>query len=222
MGGDGWYDLRSWGFRIVTAADGRPNDSLPGQSASASADTMKRILTTAYDLFSRRGIRDAGVNELIESSDVAKSTFYRHFPSKDDLVLAVLALRDQIWFKDVVAEAQRRSSVPADELLVIFDVFADRLGSGGYKSNMLVRVLMEIGPDHPLGQASVHYLARIRGHVQKLAEDAGLERCELFARAWHLLLKGSIISAMEGDREAVKLAQQMAESLIERHRRPAL
>jgi len=183
---------------------------------------MKRILTTAYDLFSRRGIRDVGVNELIEASGVAKSTFYRHFPSKDDLVLAVLALRDQVWFGDVVAEAQRRSSVPEDELLVIFDVFADRLGSGGYKSNMLIRVLMEMGPDHPLGQASVHYLARIRVHVQKLAEDAGLERCELFARAWHLLLKGSIISAMEGDREAVKLAQQMAESLIDRHRHPAL
>jgi AcrR family transcriptional regulator len=182
---------------------------------------MRRILTTAYDLFSRRGIRDVGVNELIESSGVAKSTFYRHFPSKDDLVLAVLALRDQVWFEDVVAEAQRRSTAPENELLVIFDVFADLLGSGGYKTNMLIRVLMEMGPDHPLGQASVQYLARIRGHVQRLAEDAGLERCELFARAWHLLLKGSIVSAMEGDREAVKLAQQMAESLIERHRRPA-
>jgi AcrR family transcriptional regulator len=181
---------------------------------------MRRIVTTAYDLFSRRSIRDVGVNELIESSGVAKSTFYRHFPSKDDLVLAVLALRDQVWFGDVVAEAKRRSAAPEEELLVIFDVFADRLGSGGYKSNMLIKVLMEMGPDHPLGRASVQYLARIRGYVQTLAEDAGLERCELFARAWHLLLKGSIISAMEGDREAVKLAQQLAESLIERHRRP--
>lgn len=206
----------------MTAADRRPGDSLPGQPVPASADTMKRILMTAYDLFSRRGVRDVGVNELIESSGVAKSTFYRHFPSKDDLVLAVLALRDQIWFGEVVAEAQRRSATPENELLVIFDVFADRLGSGGYKSNMLIRVLMEMGPDHPLSHASVQYLARIRGHVQTLAEDAGLERCELFARAWHLLLKGSIISAMEGDREAVKLAQQMAASLIERHRRPVL
>ena len=204
----------------MTAADRRRGESLPGQPPSASAATVKRILTTADDLFSKRGIRDVGINELIESSGVAKSTFYRHFPSKDDLVLAVLALRDQVWFGDVVAEAQRRSTAPEDELLVIFDVFADLLGSGGYKSNMFIRVLMEMGPDHPLGQASVQYLARIRGHVQRLAEDAGLERCELFARAWHLLLKGSIVSAMEGDREAVKLAQQMAESLIERHRRP--
>jgi hypothetical protein len=140
-------------------------------------------------------------------------------PSKDDLVLAVLALRDQNWFSEIVAEAQRRSATPEEELLVIFDVFADRLGDGGYKTNMLIKVLMEMGPDHPLGQASVTYLARIRGHVQAVAEDAGLEHSELFARAWHLLLKGSIISAMEGDQQAASLAKDMAGIIIGRHRR---
>jgi AcrR family transcriptional regulator len=179
----------------------------------------ERVLSTAYDLFSRRGIRDVGINELIETSGVAKSTFYRHFPSKDDLVKAVLALQHEVWFEDIVAEAQRRSDTPEGELLVIFDVFADRLESGGYKSNMLIRVLMEMGPDHPLGVASVEYLARIRSHARTLAEDGGLERCDLFARAWHLLLKGSIISTMEGDREATELAKQMATCLIARHHR---
>ncbi|MDQ0864968.1 TetR/AcrR family transcriptional regulator [Arthrobacter globiformis] len=110
---------------------------------------MERILSTAYELFSRRSIRDVGVNELIETSGVAKSTFYRHFPSKDDLVLAVLALRDQVWFSGIVAEAQRRSASPEEELLVIFDVFADRLHSGGYKSNMLIKVLMEMAQITP-------------------------------------------------------------------------
>ncbi|WP_346763000.1 TetR/AcrR family transcriptional regulator [Arthrobacter sp. Soil736] len=168
------------------------------------------MLSTAYDLFSRRGVRDVGVNELIELSGVAKSTFYRHFPSKDDLVLAVLALREQIWFDEIMAEVQRRSHTSEEELLVILNVFAERLGDGGYQSNMLIRVLMEMGPDHPLGKACVGYLARIRGHVQTLAEDAGLERCGEFARAWHLLLKGSVISAMEGDPQAAELARLMA------------
>ena len=184
--------------------------------------SRERVLTTGYDLFSRRGIRDVGVNELIETSEVAKSTFYRHFPSKDELVEAVLALQHEVWFEDIVAEAQRRSDSPEEELLVIFDVFADRLGSGGYRSNMLIRVLMEMGPEHPLGMARVEYLASTRAHARLLAEDGGLERCDLFARAWHLLLKGTIISTMEGDREASELAKQMATSLLERHRRSAL
>jgi AcrR family transcriptional regulator len=202
----------------MTAAEVPHGIPLPGRPSLATAGTVGRILGIAYDLFSRRGIRDVGVNELIESSGVAKSTFYRHFPSKDDLVLAVLALRDQIWFAEVVAEAQRRSATPEEELLVIFDVFAEWLGDGGYKSNLFIKVLMEMGPDHPLGRACVGYMARIRGHVQALAEDAGLERCGEFARAWHLLLKGSVVSAMEGDPQAAELAQLMAKSLIERHR----
>ncbi|MFC9351768.1 MULTISPECIES: hypothetical protein [Terrabacteria group] len=60
------------------------------------------------------------------------------------------------------------------------------------------------------------------GHAQDLAEAARLECCDVFARLWHLLLKGSIIATMEGDQEAVGLAQQMARHLIERHRSCAL
>lgn len=76
-----------------------------------------------------------------------------------------MALRDEVWFAEFVAEAQRRSATAEGELLVIFDVLADWLGSGGYTSNILIKVLMEMGPDHPLGRASVEYLAKIRGHV---------------------------------------------------------
>ncbi|MDQ0867396.1 TetR/AcrR family transcriptional regulator [Arthrobacter globiformis] len=202
----------------INSTRSRSSDAAHGRALV----TRARVLSNAYELFSRRSIRDVGVNELIETSGVAKSTFYRHFPSKDDLIKAVLAFQHEVWFEEIVAEAQRRSDTPEEELLVIFDVFADRLGSGGYKSNMLIRVLMEMGPDHPLGMASVEYLARIRGHVRVLAEGGGLERCHLFARAWHLLLKGSIISTMEGDRKATELAKQMASCLIERHRRAGL
>ena len=56
------------------------------------------------------------------------------------------------------------------------------------------------------------------GHIQALAEEAGLDRPEEFARSWHILMKGSIISATEGDTLASKRAQQMARWLIEHHR----
>jgi AcrR family transcriptional regulator len=203
----------------MTAAEVPYGLSLSAPPSVSRVGAVDRILATAYGLFSLRGIRDVGVNELIDSAGVAKSTFYRHFPSKDDLVLAVLALRHQTWFDEVMTETQNRSRTPEEELLVIFDVFAERLGDGGYQSNMLIKVLMEMGPDHPLGSACVGYLARIRGHVQTLAEDAGLERCREFACAWHLLLKGAVISAMEGDPQAAELARLMAKSLIDRHHR---
>lgn len=192
---------------------------LPAEAAVVPADSRGRILAVAYELFSRRGVRDVGVNELIERSGVAKATFYRHFPSKDALVLAFLEQRDQIWTVDaIVGQAKQRGTTPAEQLLAIFDVFGDWFLREDFEACSFINILLEMGPAHPLGQASIDYLARIRGHVQALAEQAGLDHPEDFARSWHILMKGSIVSATEGDTQAAKRAQQMAGWLIEHHR----
>jgi AcrR family transcriptional regulator len=186
---------------------------------TAARKSIAKIMAVAYELFSRRGVRDVGVNELIERSGVAKATFYRHFPSKDSLVLAFLEQRDKQWTVDaIVSEVRRRGSTPTDQLLAIFDVFGDWFLRADFEACSFINVLLEMGPAHPLGQASIDYLARIRGHVQALAEEAGLQRPDEFARSWHILMKGSIVSASEGDMQAAKRAQQMAGWLIEHHR----
>ena len=203
----------------MTAEDANRATLLPAQAMAGRDDPVDRILATAYELFSRRGIRDVGTNELISRSGVAKATFYRHFPSKDALVLAFLALRDQVWTVDlIVSEARRRGNTPEERLLAVFDVFGDWFHRDDFEACTFINVLLEMGPDHPLGKASIGYLSRIRGHIEALAEEAGLNRTEEFARSWHILMKGSIISATEGDFLASKRAQQMAGWLIEHHR----
>ncbi|WLQ08182.1 TetR/AcrR family transcriptional regulator [Arthrobacter oryzae] len=203
----------------MTAEDANRPSLLPARALAGRDDPVDRILAAAYDLFSRRGIRDVGTNELISRSGVAKATFYRHFPSKDALVLAFLALRDQVWTVDlIVSEARRRGNTPEERLLAVFDVFGDWFHRDDFEACTFINVLLEMGPEHPLGKASIGYLSRIRGHIQALAEEAGLSRTEEFARSWHILMKGSIISATEGDFLASKRAQQMAGWLIEHHR----
>jgi AcrR family transcriptional regulator len=203
----------------MSAPDATGDALLPEEVRTGHSEPVDRILATAYELFSHRGVRDVGINELIERSGVAKSTFYRHFPSKDALVLAFLALRDQVWTVDlIVSEARRRGTTPEGRLLAIFDVFGDWFQRDDFEACTFINVLLEMGPEHPLGEASIGYLARIRGHIQALAEEAGLERSDEFARSWHILMKGSIISATEGDFLASKRAQQMAGWLIEHHR----
>jgi AcrR family transcriptional regulator len=203
----------------MTAEDATRATLLPAQAMAGRDDPVDRILATAYELFSRRGIRDVGTNELISRSGVAKATFYRHFPSKDALVLAFLALRDQVWTVDlIVSEARRRGSTPEERLLAVFDVFGDWFHRDDFEACTFINVLLEMGPEHPLGKASIGYLSRIRGHIEALAAEAGLKRTEEFARSWHILMKGSIISATEGDFLASKRAQQMAGWLIEHHR----
>ena len=73
----------------------------------------ERIVSTAYALFTRRGVRAVGIDEIISQSGVAKATMYRHFPTKNDLVLAVLQRREQLWTFDLVERQSRlRGSTP--------------------------------------------------------------------------------------------------------------
>ncbi|WP_395400636.1 TetR/AcrR family transcriptional regulator [Arthrobacter sp. UC242_113] len=186
-------------------------------------DVRTRIVVTAYRLFSHRGIRDVGVDELIRASGVAKATFYRHFPSKDDVALAFLKRRDELWMLgSVVPEARSRADNPEDQLLAIFDVYDEWFQDDDFEACSFVKVLLEMGAGHPLGQASIGYLSRIRQQVRLLAEEAGLEDSEAFALSWHILMKGSIIAAAEGDKQSARRARHMASGLIADHRPKSL
>ena len=180
----------------------------------------ERILTTAYRLFTRRGIRAVGTDEVIAQSGVAKATLYRHFPSKNDLVLAVLQRREELWTLDMVEQQSRlRGDTPEEQLLAIFDVFHDWFQKHeDYDGCSFINVLLELGAAHPAGKASIQYLDNIRQILRERAEAAGLVDVDDFARSWHILMKGSIVQAGEGDREAAQRAQSLARLLIEQYR----
>jgi AcrR family transcriptional regulator len=187
--------------------------------AEPKPEARERILETAYELFSRRGVRDVGIDEVIERAGVAKATLYRHFPSKDDLVIAFLELREERWtLAWVEAEAKRRGATPEEQLLAIFELFDEWFHRDDFEACSFINVLLEMGPAHRVGQASVRHLASIRSVVARLAEEAGLRDPESFAHSWHILMKGSIVSATEGDAEAAQRARSMARLLIGQHR----
>jgi AcrR family transcriptional regulator len=187
-------------------------------TAAANAtrtEPRERILATAYELFSRRGVRDVGVDEVIGRSGVAKATLYRHFPSKTELVLAFLERREQIWTSAMVAEARRRGATAEEQLLAIFDVFDGWFHQDDYEACSFINTLLEMSPAHPTGRASIGYLRNIRAIVQGLAEEAGLTDPATFASSCQILMRGAIIAAVEGDLDAAQRAKAMARLLIE-------
>lgn len=193
--------------------------SVSAVQAIPQADARERILGTAYQLYSRRAIRDVGVNEVIERAGVAKATLYRHFPSKNDLVIAFLERREERWtLAWVEEEARRRGTTPEEHLLAIFELFDEWFQRDDFEACSFINVLLEMGPAHPAGQASVRHLSNIRTVVGRLAEEAALRDPASFAHSWHILMKGSIVSATEGDAQAAQRAQSMARLLIEQHR----
>jgi AcrR family transcriptional regulator len=180
----------------------------------------ERILDSAYELFSRRGIRAVGIEEVIERATVAKATLYRHFPSKNDLVLAFLQRREDLWTHDWVEREARRRGVEGEAaLLAIFDAFDEWFHREDFEGCSFVNVLLETADlASPVGAASARHLENIRSVIRKLAAEAGLQDVEEFALSFHILMKGSIVQAGEGDVKAAKRAQAIARLLIDEYR----
>ncbi|MCH6472579.1 TetR/AcrR family transcriptional regulator [Sinomonas terrae] len=205
---------------LQAAADGaRPALSAPANSGLQAKRARQRVLDAAYELFARRGIRHVGVDELIARSGVAKATFYKHFRTKDDLVLAYL----ERWFHARTAsiqEAAAQGGTPDAALLAVFDAFESWFREGAAETRALLQVLVEMGPDHPLGAAAAEYMDRTRAQVAEMAGSAGVPDPEGFAWSVHILVKGALVADLEGDEHAASRAKEMATLLLHRHRPP--
>jgi AcrR family transcriptional regulator len=179
----------------------------------------ERILEAAYDLFSRSGVRAIGVDTITVHADVAKMTLYRNFSSKHELAMAFLELREERWAKGwLQAEVRSRASSPAGQLLAIFDVFSEWFARDDFEGCAFVTSLLEFDdPEDPVRKACVTHLANIRAFLAQLAVAAGIEDGQLFATQWHILMKGSIVAAHEGNRDAARQARELGALLLERH-----
>jgi AcrR family transcriptional regulator len=202
---------------------GPPADGVPvattGEDSALSMSGSERIRRAAYDLFSRYGIRDVGVDAIVARAGAAKMTLYRNFPSKEDLILDFLRRRERLWTEEWLQhESRLRGQRPQDQLLAIFDLFAEWFARPDFEGCAFLTTMMEI-PDraHPVRRASVEHLERIRRYLRELATETGVDDPALFARQWHVLMKGSIMAAHEGDLAAAVAARQLGVLLLRSH-----
>lgn len=188
------------------------------QRVDRSRSGRDRILDAAYGLFSRAGVRAIGVDTITAEADVAKMTLYRNFASKNDLALAFLALREERWTRGwVQAEVKHRADTPAGRLLAIFEIFSEWFAREDFEGCAFITSLLEFDDRaDPVRGACVQHLANIRAFICELATDAGVADPERFAAQWHILMKGSIVAAHEGDADAARKARELGALLLER------
>lgn len=179
-------------------------------------DARQRILEAAYALFSQQGTRSVGVDAIIERSGVAKMTLYRHFKSKQDLVLAFLERRAALWTEAwLIGEVTMRAQAPQERLLAIFDVYNDWFHRPDFEGCALVGVLLEHQAGNPIHAAAAAHLAKVREFVHQLAVDAGLKDPQILGEVWHMLMKGAAVAASEGNRAAAVEAKRAAKILLD-------
>jgi len=185
-------------------------------AAAATSAARERVLATAYELFAHHGTKTVGVDSIVAKAGVAKMTLYRHFPSKNDLVVAFLERREELWTHAwLEAAVKARTRDPKARLLAIFDVFHEWFQQPDFEGCSFINVLLEepvLG--HPVRQATVLHLANIRALLRELAAAAGVRHLDGFTRKWHILMKGSIVAAGEGDKLAARRAQEIGRLLL--------
>ena len=198
--------------RTMAATD----STLGTATGGVAVNARERILAAAYELFSKWGIQAVGVDAVIARSGVARQTLYRHFSSKQDLVLAFLERREEVWTKGwLQAGVEERASDPRARLLAIFDQFDEWFRRSDFEGCSFINVMLEHpDPTDPIHRAGVSYLAGIRHFLEDLARRAGIADAESFAREWHILMKGSIVAALEGDRDAARRAQRVGALIL--------
>jgi AcrR family transcriptional regulator len=179
----------------------------------------ERIIDTSYELFTRRGICDVGIDEVVAKAGVAKATLYRHFPSKEDLVLAFMDRRARLWTSEVIDRQPReRAEDPREQLLAQFDVLDEWFHRrSDYEACSFVKVLFEVGAEGRIGKACIDHLDEIRDILRDRAEAAGLRDAKALAWSLNILVKGTIVCAAEGDVDSARRAKPIAAWLIEQH-----
>ena len=160
-----------------------------------------------------------GVDTIVEAAGVAKMTLYRNFPSKDDLALAFLALREERWTRAWLwNEVSQRADTPAERLLAIFDVFGEWFAREDFEGCSFINVLLEQDDARRPGARGQRQAPREhpRRSSRSWPRRPGSRIPDAFSRQWHILMKGSIVAAGEGDRDAARRARELGTLLLER------
>ena len=183
-------------------------------------DTRERILRTAYELFTQEGFTAVGVDRIVAEAGVAKTSLYRYFRSKDDLVVAVLERHEALWTQGLLeAESALRAQSPADRPGALVEVFEEWLRDDGYAGCLFINSVLEAHDRSPaIRAASLGALERVFELLCRLAEEGGLRETRSLAHQLQILLRGSIVAAREDNFAAVDEARMLALRLLEQHR----
>ena len=158
-------------------------------------DTAGRVLETASRLFYSHGVRAVGIERIVTESGVAKTSLYRHFHTKDDLIAAFLEREDRdFWLQwnDVVSAV---AGNPTRELMALLDWIGRRVSRNGYRGCPQINAAAEFSdPDHPARKIRTRHKAMMFERLLTLASRIKATRAEDLAHQIALLIDGAFTS----------------------------
>ncbi len=206
---------------ILLDSDRFRRDKLHMAITQTTPRARDRLIQVARDLFYRDGVRNVGLDAILTGAGVTKTTFYNHFESKDDLVIAVLRKHDS-WWRDVFSEHLRKHGghTPRGQLCAIFDALEELLlNSDTFNGCLFVNVAVEFpNPHDPVHQVATEHKRGMHDLLARLAGYAGAADPDAFAAEMSMLMEGAYVThSMNKGSSAVEIARSMARMVVQKH-----
>ncbi len=182
----------------------------------------ERLVAAAIELFYRHGFGAVGIDRVIEAAGVTKTTFYKHFDSKDDLMVAAVRRRDE-WESLAWGRAVRKlaGDDPVRQLLAMLDVMDLWFNDPEFHGCMFMNTAAEFpNPHDPVHQAAAAHRKKNRDHFRDLAGEAGADgtAAETFADCYAALLEGALVLRQtQGRNDAARVVRPAVEQLVAKY-----
>lgn len=179
----------------------------------------ERLVAAAVELFYRRGFGAVGVDQVITAAGVTKTTFYKHFEGKDDLMVAAVQRRDewesQAWERAILKLA---GNDPVKQLFAMLDVLDLWFNDPDFHGCMFLNTAIEFpNPHDPVHQAAAAYKRRSRDKWRDLARAAGAgsTNAEIFADCYAAVFEGALVLRQtHGRNDAARVIRPAVEQLV--------
>lgn len=186
------------------------------QPKRETSEARKRILETADRLFYQDGLRAVGIDRIVAEAGVAKMSLYKHFPSKDDLILAVLKYREESVLEFFRSSMERHGRKMKNPLRAFFAALKDMFGSPGFRGCPFQNAAVELAdPKHPGTEFVRGHKQRFSEFLRGLVEEVVGKGGAKVAPAVSVLVEGAIVTAVvQGNPDAADVACDAAMKLV--------
>lgn len=175
------------------------------------------LVRQALGIFYRDGFHATSMDHLSAETGISKTTMFKHFRSKEELILATLRLRDEN-FRNWLFRRMEQAETPRGQLLAMFDALSEWFATPEFNSCMFIKAASEYpDPAHPIHAQSAEHKRLLFRQLERIAAEAGADDPGALARALLLLKEGAIVTAHIGhEDDPAADAKQTAEALLAR------
>ncbi len=183
-----------------------------------SASKRDILVRKTMEVLYRDGFQATGMDKLVKETGVSKMTIYKHFRTKEDLILAALRLRDEEFRNRLFRNVEKSAATPKGRLLAIFDTVEDWINGSDFKSCMFIKATAEFqDPKHPIHMAAAEHKQALLEYFFDLAQKAGAKDPRTLARQLFMLMEGETVTAfMLGKDRIAEDAKKAAKVLIDK------